>query len=185
MVFRLSQKLARKLKLVLTNTASLDSTLLPGKDISHRTLFRIEQCIQSVNSWSRMGWRPTSISLLRRPRTPFALHPLNHSVNGSMNDLVSQAHWGQAECGFAPFNVRCKRNETPMSYLDHKRLREAFGTLTSPVMPFQSGIFSPVNELSRSRPAKPNFVFLRTIPPQGPSPQYPLSPALGVEFLAV
>jgi hypothetical protein len=146
-IFRLSQKLNAKIKggtlatlpadenpfadwsaglfrvrhtqyILVTNTKSLYSTVLPGKGVSDEATFvgramsGIRECLEADGYW---GVYERSIAPLLGT-VQFA-RALNRSVTGSVNDLIKQAVilLDTGECSLAEVSSRLK--ETPMTGL--------------------------------------------------------------------
>ena len=150
MIFRLSQKLAKKLKislpkpapadpnpfadwsahlftadrtqyLILTNTPSLYSTVIYGRGISNDSQF-LDRALSAIREFMVDDGQEF---IFRRFIAPAAgtvrfASALNRSVTGSMNDLVDEAKMRLTEDELSPFDVGFKLNDMPMSYLDYK-----------------------------------------------------------------
>jgi len=159
MIFRLSQKLAKKLKtalpkpvpadpnpfadwsahlftadrtqyVILTNTPSLYSTVIYGKGISNDSHF-LDRALSAIREFLVADGQEF---IFRRFIAPAAAtvqfaSALNRSVTGSMNDLVRFAEMWLTEGELSPFDVGSKLNDMPMSYLDYRNPRDAFKAL--------------------------------------------------------
>ena len=159
MIFRLSQKLAKKLKsplpksapadpnpfadwsahlftadrtqyLILTNTPSLYSTVIYGRGISNDSEF-FNRALSSIREFMVDDGQEF---IFRTFVAPAALtvrfaSALNRSVTGSMNDLVTHAQMWLLEGELSPFDVGSKLNEIPFSSLDYRKPREVFKAL--------------------------------------------------------
>lgn len=146
MIFRLSQKLATKLKeggmashplhenpfadwsshlfvadrtqyILLSNTMSLYSVVMFGKGITDDNQF-----IQRALSNIRRSWERTARFAYHRFIVPTTASvrfakALDRSITGSMNDMIRQATVLLAEGEMAPFDVGFRLNEAPMSAL--------------------------------------------------------------------
>ncbi len=159
MIFRLSQKLAKKIKLqpthslpldanpytdwsahlftaertqlvIVTNTASLYSTIMYGKGITNDDQFieRTQGVIREfmVDDGQEFIYRRFIAPATGTVRFSKAL---NRSVTGSMNDLIQSARLWLIERDLSPFDTSCKLNETPMSALNYRNPREAFKSI--------------------------------------------------------
>ena len=159
MIIRLSQKLAKKIKTVptcvlppdgnpladwsahlftvarahyilLTNTASLYSTVLHGGGIASDDTFLSRSLSQlhefMIDDGQEFLYRQFLAPATRTIRFSKAL---NRSVIGSMNDLVFSAKVWLAEGDLAPHDVSFRLNETPMSPLGYANPREALKSL--------------------------------------------------------
>lgn len=159
MIFRLSQQLAKKIKLapariappdenpfadwsahvftadrthyvLVTNTASLYSTVLYGRGISYDDQF-LERSLSQLREFLSDDGQEF---IYRRFIAPASAHvefskALNRSVTGSMNDLIVHAkHW-LVEGDLSPHDASFKLNELPMSALGHENPRERFKSL--------------------------------------------------------
>jgi hypothetical protein len=158
-IFRLSQKLAKKIKttptrvepsdanpyadwsahlftaeryqyILLTNTASLYSTVMNGRGIADdneflkRALYRIHEFMVDDGLefiYTRFIAPTTGGITLSKS--------LNRSVTGSMNDLVFHAKVWLSEGELSPHDVSFKLNELPMSTLGYANPREAFKSM--------------------------------------------------------
>lgn len=159
MIFRLSQKLAKKLKvgslkpaaadpnpfadwsghlftadrtqyLILTNTLSFYSTVIYGRGISNDSQF-LDRALSAIREFMVDDGQEI---IFRRFIAPAAAtvkfaSALNRSVTGSMNDLVDEAKMRLTEYGLSPCDASFNLNEMPMSYLDYRNPRDAFKAL--------------------------------------------------------
>ena len=156
MIFRLSQKLNAKIKagdlatlpldenpfadwsahlfvagrskyILLSNTKSLYSTLLPGKGITNDSRFtelalsRIRDLLENAEQESVYQRFITPASGSVR----FA-KALDRSVTGSMNDMIRHATYWLAQEDTSPFEVGFRLNDIPMSALKHDRSTHGF-----------------------------------------------------------
>jgi hypothetical protein len=156
MIFRLSDKLKTKIKartltalapdenpmadwstqlfiadraqyILLTNTATLYSTVMFGKGITNDSHF-IERALSSIRESMEDDGQEFVYQRFIVPATGsvrFA-KALNRSVTGSMNDLIRHATYWLAQGDISPFDVGLKLNEIPMSSLSYRNPREAF-----------------------------------------------------------
>jgi len=164
MIFRLSQKLAKKLKipvprpapadpnpfadwsghlftadrtqyLILTNTPSLYSTVIYGKGISNDSQF-LDRALSSISEFMVADGQEFAFrtSIAPAAGTVRFASALNRSVTGSMNDLVNAAQIWLTEGDLSPFDVGLKLNDMPMSCLGYKLPRGAFTLLKATTM---------------------------------------------------
>jgi hypothetical protein len=161
MIFRASQKLATKLKLpklrplpadvnpfadwsahvflvgrtsyvILTNTTSLYSVLLPAAGLTTEVRF-LEAAYDAVESFMEVDQLGAMHRKFIAPSTDsvqFAT-ALSRSVTGSMNDLILGAKLWLREDDLPPNVIMANLNETPMSSLDYRSPREALRALGS------------------------------------------------------
>ena len=159
MILRLSQKLAKKIKvpvprpapadpnpfadwsahlftadrtqyLILTNTPSLYSTVLYGRGISNDSQF-LDRALSSIREFMVDDRQKFVFRQFVAPAagTIRFASALNRSVTGSMNDLVNAAQHWLIENDLSPFDVGLKLNEMPMSYLNYRNPRDVFRSL--------------------------------------------------------
>ena len=159
MIFRLSQKLAKKLKtplpkpvpadpnpfadwtghlftadrtqyLILTNTPSLYSTVIYGRGIANDSQF-LDRALGAIREFMVDDGQEFIFRQFVAPAaaTVRFAPTLNRSVTGSMNDFVNAAQIWLTEGDLSPFDVGFKLNEMPMSYLNYRNPRDAFKTL--------------------------------------------------------
>ncbi len=159
MIFRLSQKLAKKLKtplpksvpadpnpfadwsghlftadrtqyLILTNTSSLYSTVIYGREISNDSQF-LDRALGAIREFTEADGLEFIYRRLIAPAsgTVRFASALNRSVTGSMNDLVYHAQLWLVERELSPFDVGFKLNDIPFSSLDYRMPREAFKSI--------------------------------------------------------
>lgn len=159
MILRLSQKVTKKIKtvptlvlplgknpfadwsvhaftadrahyLILTNTASLYSTVMHGAGVSSDNLL-LDRGLSSIRELMVDDGLEFTYRRFIAPSTgqiKFS-KALNRSVTGSMNDLVFHAKMWLTERGLSPHDTSLELNEMPMSVLDYANPREAFKTL--------------------------------------------------------
>jgi hypothetical protein len=156
MIFRLSQKLAKKLKsplpksapadpnpfadwsahlftadrtqyLILTNTPSLYSTVIYGRGISNDSEF-LNRALSSIREFMVDDGQEFIFRTFVAPASVSVrlASALNRSVTGSMNDLICHAQMWLTEGDLSPFDVGIKLNDMPMSLLDYRKPREVF-----------------------------------------------------------
>jgi len=147
MIFRLSQKLAKKLKtgaaktlplddnpyadwschlftadrtpyIILSNTKSLYSVVMYGKGITDDGQF-IERALSTIREFMEDDGQAFVYQRFIAPAsgTVQFAKALNRSVTGSMNDLISHAKMWLAEGDVSPNDVGSKLNEVLLSAL--------------------------------------------------------------------
>ena len=149
MIFRLSDKLNTKIKagtlatlpldenpfadwsaglflvgrlqyILVTNTKSLYSTVLPGKGVTDERAF-VESALNSIREFMDADGQEGVYERLVAPvsgSVRFA-KALNRSVAGSMNDMTKHAAFWLAEDGILPVEIGSRPKEIPMSVLKH------------------------------------------------------------------
>jgi hypothetical protein len=168
MIFRLSQKLNAKIKagplralpldenpladwsahlfvagraqyLLLSNTKSFYSTVMYGRGVTTDGHF-IERALGGIREFMEADGLASAYRRLIVPATAsvrFA-RALDHTVTGSMNDLIKYVTYWLAEGDKSPFDVSFRLNEIPMSALANDgsaygKPREAFRALAGGV----------------------------------------------------
>lgn len=160
-IFRLSQKLAKKIRtapkicappdsnpfadwsghlftadrtqyIILTNTPSLYSTIMYGKGITDDSQF-IDRALSCIGEFMVDDGQEFVFRRLVAPATETVSFSkaLNRSVTGSMNDLVYHAKMWVTEGDLSPFDASSKLNEIPMSSLSYRNPREVFKALNA------------------------------------------------------
>jgi hypothetical protein len=156
MIFRLSEKLNAKIKagtlatlpldqnpfadwsaglflvgrsqyILLTNTKSLYSTVLPGKGITDEKTF-VEGALSSLREFMDADGQESVFERLVAPLSGsvrFA-KALNRSVTGSMNDTIKHAEYYLATGDVSPVEIGSRLKEIPMSALKHGRSTHGF-----------------------------------------------------------
>ncbi len=156
MIFRLTNKLAKKIKvtperscpadpnpyadwtahlftadrvqyILISNTDSLYSMVMFGKGISEDHRF-LDRVTQYIGDFLREDGNEFIFRKFVAPSMgKFTFAtPLNRSVTGSMNELAFMAKVHLTETEISPFDVSFKLNDCFMSYIGSKRPREAF-----------------------------------------------------------
>ncbi len=160
MILRLTQKLAKKIKVVpllsvpsdlnlfldwtanlfmasrwqiilLTNSRSLYSIVMPGKGLTNQKAF-VERAIKSIREYMQLD------GTLYLFETNFAPHAdkiqfsktNDRHVLGSMNDLINLAKVYLFELDLPLPLLTMRLNETPMSFLDHRNPKMALIALS-------------------------------------------------------
>lgn len=166
MIFRLSQKLATKLKIapkdalpldpnpladwtanlfraertqfvILTSTASLYTSLMYGRAIGDDSQF-IERALDCVREFMSDDGLGFIYQRFIAPASASVSFSkaLNRSVTGSMNDLVLHAKMWLTEGDLSPHDTSCKLNQIPLSPIGYRYPREALKELGSDLNPF-------------------------------------------------
>lgn len=151
MIFRLSQKLAKKIKeapaqslpldanpfadwschlftadrtqyIILTNTPSLYSVVMFGKGITDDSRF-IERALSTIRECMEDDGQTSVYQRFIAPASGVVRFgkALNRSVTGSMNDMIYHAQMWLTEGGLSPRDTGFKLNEMPMSALGKPR----------------------------------------------------------------
>ena len=151
MIIRLSQKLAKKLKLgtlpslppdenpyadwsahlftadrtqyiILTNTQSLYSVVMYGKGIADDSRF-IGRALDNIREFMEGDGQAFAYQRFIAPAGGSVrfAKALNRSVTGSMNDMIYHAQMWLTEGGLSPHDTGFKLNEMPMSALGKPR----------------------------------------------------------------
>lgn len=159
MIFRLSTKLATKLKvtpskvlpldpnlfadwsahlftvertqfLIVTNTASLYSSVFYGRGIASDRQF-IERALSSIRELMEDDGQAFIYQRFIAPAsgTVQFSKALNRSVTGSMNDMIFHAKVWLTEGELSPHDTAFKLNDIPFSSLDYRKPREVFTSL--------------------------------------------------------
>ena len=156
MIFRLSEKLKAKIKagilatlpldenpfidwsahlfvaertqyILLSNTKSLYSTVLPGKGITDEKTF-VESALGSIREFMDADGQEGVYERLVVPvsgSVQFA-KALNRSVTGSMNDMAKHAAFWLAEGEVLPVEIGSRLKDIPMSALKHDHSTHGF-----------------------------------------------------------
>lgn len=156
MLFRLTQKMAKKIKespslycpadsnpyidwsahlftaqraqyIIITNSTSLYSIILHGRGITDDAAFIDHAMSGMADFMCRDGYEFQFRRLIAPNATDTVFVKLSdRRVLGSMNDLIRMAKWHLAEGQLSPFEAAEKINKAPMSYLDYDHPRWAF-----------------------------------------------------------
>jgi hypothetical protein len=149
MIFRLSEKLNAKIKartlatlpldenpiadwsaglflvgrsqyILLTNTKSLYSMLLPGKGVTDEKTF-IERALSSIQEFMDADGQEGVYERFVAPGSGSVRFgkALNRSVTGSMNDMTKHAAYYLAAGDVSPVEIGTRLNGIPMSALKH------------------------------------------------------------------
>ncbi len=116
--------------IMVTNTASLYSTVMFGAGITHGSEF-IKHTLSSIREVLFTNGYEFIYERLIVPATGtvYFSRALNRGVTGSMNDLVLQAQYILAGGMVAPCDVAPTLNETLLSYLGYSNPKKAFSQM--------------------------------------------------------
>jgi hypothetical protein len=116
---------------LLTNTASLYSTVMYGRRISTDGRF-VDQSLSSIREFMAADGQHFIYERFIAPTcgTIQFAKSLNRSVTGSMNDLVGHAIVRLTEGELSPFDVGFELNEIPFSPLQYRTPRDVFKSMT-------------------------------------------------------
>ena len=159
MIFRLSAKLGKKLKLspakalpshanpyadwsahlftaaraqyiLITNTVSLYSRVIFGRGITDDAMF-LNRAISSLSELMEDDGFQFIRDRAFLPETSSISFSkaLSRSVTGSMNELALYAQAILSETEISPYDLSFKLNDMLLSYIDYVRPREAFGKM--------------------------------------------------------
>ena len=106
--------------ILVTNTKSLYSTVLPGKGVTDGKTF-VERALSGLREFMDADGQEGVYERLVAPvsgAVQFA-KALNRSVTGSMNDMTKHAAFWLAERGVLPVEIGSRLKEIPMSALKH------------------------------------------------------------------
>lgn len=115
---------------LLTNTASLYSVLMPGRGITEETSF-LDHAIQAMRHYMQDDRLSLIFSNFIAPAADVvSFHkPLSRSITGSMNELAAEAEYFLSSDADSLFDVNHKINERPHASLKFAFAREAFKRL--------------------------------------------------------
>lgn len=117
---------ARTHYILVTNTASLYSVVLPARGITDRVRF-VERALGAINDLLRDdGFGPIPEHLIQPAVDVVICKTLNPSVTGSMTDLVRMADFDLAEFELTPLQTSHRLNQAPMSVIGCRRPLDAF-----------------------------------------------------------
>ena len=117
----------RSQHILLTNTKSLYSTVLPGKGITDEKTF-VERALSSLREFMDADGQEGVYERLVVPvsgAVRFA-KALNRSVTGSMNDMAKHAAYWLAAGDASPIEIGSRLKEIPMSALKHDSSTHGF-----------------------------------------------------------
>lgn len=156
MIFRLTQKLAKKVGLhplpglppernpfidwtahlftvervqyiIVTNTTALYSVVMFGRGITDDNEF-IQRTLSFMSEFMTIDGYEFFYRRLIAPHTAriSLSKATDRRVLGSMNELIFQAEYYITERQMSPFDVSIEINESPMSYLGYNSTKDAF-----------------------------------------------------------
>lgn len=109
----------RRQYILVTNTASLYSAIMPGAGITTGADLVVKTVELLEEALSRDGFRFLFERLVVPSPTEVASSKaLNRSVTGSMNDFVQRAKYMLADTQVSPHDAAYRMNRTPMGSLD-------------------------------------------------------------------
>ena len=116
--------------ILLTNTPSLYTVVMPSKGITNAVRFLAQAADYLEDFICGDGFEP----IFRQSIAPALADvrygkALNRSVTGSMNDIVWQTQVILAQEQMSLRDLSRLLNQAPMSYLDHANPKKAFGAL--------------------------------------------------------
>ncbi len=118
--------------IILTNTASLYSLVMPGRGIANDRQF-VRGARSCMKEFLDIDVAKTLFAEIIEPATEDGKTLFSKStdrrVAGSMNDLIFQAKFYLAEGHKSPYDTSMLINESPMSYLNYDKPRETFSKL--------------------------------------------------------
>lgn len=117
---------------ILTNTASLYSTVFYGRGVTDgsRLIERGLEALRDVMVDDGLGFLYLRLVAPSAGRVAFS-KSLNRSVTGSMNDLIHCAKVWLTEAELSPYDASFKLNEMPMSATGYANPREALKSLSA------------------------------------------------------
>lgn len=116
---------------ILTNTASLYSTLFYGRGVTDgsRLIERGLEAVRDVMVDDGLGFIYLRLVAPSAASVSFS-KSLNRSVTGSMTDLINCTKIWLTEAELSPHDVSFKLNEMPMSAIKYANPREALKSLS-------------------------------------------------------
>jgi hypothetical protein len=128
MIFRLSQKLATKLKVGELPALALDDQPLADWSAHLFVADRKKRITGSNAKTAAVLLWPTGPGGPASGAVRF-VKALDRSVTGSMNDMIAHAKFWMLERGLSAYEVGFKLNEIPFSSLEYASPRETFKAL--------------------------------------------------------
>ncbi len=113
--------------ILVTNTMSLYSTVLPGKGVTDEETF-IERALSSIREFMEADGYEGVYERLVAPVSEsvrFA-KSVNRSITGSMNDMTKHAAFWLAEGGVSPAEIGSRLKGIPMSAMKHDGATHGF-----------------------------------------------------------
>ncbi len=141
--------------LILANTASLYSMVMPGRGITDDRQF-IRGVLSCMKEFMTIDGNKVIFEKFIEPERHdvFFSKTADRCVAGSMNDFVFQAKVHLIEGQQSPFDVSLLLNESPMSYLGYNRPKDEFKKLL-----FKDG------ESSAKGQGKDNVIYINVVRP--------------------
>lgn len=117
---------------IVTNTASLYSTVFYGRGIANDSQF-IDRMLEAIREFMEGDGQEFAYQRLIAPASGSVRFSkaLNRSVTGSMNDLIVHARMRLTEGELSPHDTSLRLNDIPFSSLEYRKPREVFETLTA------------------------------------------------------
>ncbi len=117
---------------LITNTISLYSVVMPGRGLRNNRLF-LERARDSMSEFIRSAGYESIVEKFIVPSmdTVRFSKALNRSVTGSMNDFIFQAKYELIEPELSLNEISFLLNECPMSYLDRGMPKDVFQELAN------------------------------------------------------
>jgi hypothetical protein len=141
--------------IILTNTASLYSMVMPGRGITDDRQF-IRGVLSCMKEFMTIDGNQVIFEKGIEPESHdvFFSKATDRRVAGSMNDFIFQAKVHLIEGQRSPLDVSLLLNESPMSYLGYNRPKDEFKKL-----------FIKDGESSAKRQGKDNVIYINVIRP--------------------
>jgi hypothetical protein len=116
--------------IILTNTVSLYSMVLPGRGITNDNNF-IREALSCIEEFMIIDGNKVMYEKFIEPESKIIYYSkiIDRRVLGSMNDLIFQAKVYLSEGQKSPFDVSFMLNKTPMSYLNYSNPKVEFRKL--------------------------------------------------------
>lgn len=117
----------RKQYIILSNTKSLYSVVMPGRGITNDRQF-IERALSSIREFMKADSQESVYDrfIATSSGTVSFATALDRSVTGSMNDLVFHAKTWLIEREHSPYDAGFRLNEIPFSSLSYSAPNESF-----------------------------------------------------------
>ena len=122
--------------LLITNTATLYSMVMPGKGITTQRTFLKGMSSHIERFLGEQGHQVLYETYIALELAGVSFSKaLNRAVTGSMKEFVLEAKWVLREGGITPHDVSSLLNEMPMSYIRYDSPMRAFSALADPHPP--------------------------------------------------
>lgn len=141
--------------IILTNTASLYSMVMPGRGITDDRQF-IRGVLSCMKEFMSIDGNQVIFEKVIEPESHDVIFSkaTDRRVAGSMNDFIFQAKGHLIEGQQSPFDASLLLNESPMSYLGYNRPKDEFKKLF-----FKDG------GSSAKRQEKDNVIYINVVRP--------------------